>query len=100
MSTDLDVDVCSLTELDFPVPCGHSQHFTNDTGKHDVGDATHVAIAYHDCRNEGGPAVYPCCTSWAQHVLAMTAMGTKMICTRCGTMDYWSEMVAIVGVLD
>jgi len=100
MSTALDIDVSSLTELDFPVPCGHSQHFAAEGPNHDDGPATHVAIAFHDCRDEGGPAVYPCCTKWADHVMAQTAKGSKMICTRCGTLDYLSEMVAIIGVLD
>lgn len=96
MSTALDVDVASLTELDFPVPCGHSQHGKSDKHR---GDATHVAVAFHSCLDDAGPTIYPCCDSWARFVLQATAEGKSMICTRCGTLGLWSEMVAIVSTL-
>lgn len=100
MSTSVDLDTSELTDLDFPVPCGHSQHWAKIGLNHDGGDAKFVAVAYHNCReDESAPTFYPCCESWAKHVMARTAEGASMMCTRCGEVDLLSEMVAIVSAL-
>jgi hypothetical protein len=100
MTTGLLPIQSSLAELDFPAPCGHSRH--NDGGPGHAGDAEYIAVSYHECPGTGhepAPWIYPCCATWAEWVLAHSADGASVMCARCGTRGYWSEMVQIVSTL-
>jgi hypothetical protein len=99
--TDLDiaVDLSVLESLDFPVPCGHSQHdhadFTHD------GPAEFIAVSYHDCpvKQEQIPYYYPCCATWAAYVVMNGRLGRSIICSRCGQQGEWAEFVTIIDKL-
>jgi hypothetical protein len=98
ISTETEVQL--LTELDFPVPCGHSRHDV-ETPWH-RGHARYVAVSYHDCSAVSdcpAPYFYPCCEAWAQFVWDVTARGDSVECVRCGEHALWSDLVAIVGTL-
>ena len=98
--TDIAVDLSVLQELDFPVPCGHSQHesgeFTHD------GPAEFIAVSWHDCPAKPSlptPYYYPCCAVWASYVTLNGQLGRVMQCSRCGAVGEWAEFVNILDAL-
>lgn len=99
MNLDTAVDLSVLHSLDFPVPCGHSQHETGDF-THD-GPAEFIAVSYHDCpaRPLPVPYYYPCCAVWASYVTINGQLGRSMICSRCGQIGEWAEFVNIIDAL-
>lgn len=100
METDIAVDTSVLEELDFPVPCGHSQH-GNDEFLH-VGEAKFIAVSFHDCPNEptkAAPYYYPSCVTWASYVVMNRQAGRSIVCSRCGTYGLWAEFVNIIDTL-
>jgi hypothetical protein len=100
MSTDTLLDPSALQGLDFPVPCGHSMHSKGGMGH--SGDAKYVAVSYHRCQARTAPAppyYYPCCEAWALLVMANTAAGAMIQCSRCRDGGYWEDMVKIVSTL-
>jgi hypothetical protein len=96
---DIAVDLSVLQDLDFPVPCGHSQHNRADY-THD-GPAEFIAVSYHDCpsRQTPIPYYYPCCAVWASYVTINRQMGNTIMCSRCGLHGPWTEFVQIVDTL-
>ena len=100
MDLDIAVDLSVLQELDFPVPCGHSQHATGEF-THD-GPAAFIAVSYHDCPGwpaQPSPYYYPCCAVWASYVTINGQLGRTMQCSRCGAVGEWSEFVNIIDAL-
>ena len=100
--TDYDtaVDLSVLESLDFPVPCGHSQHEDGDF-THD-GPAEFIAVSYHDCPDaphKAAPYYYPCCAVWASYVTMNRQMGRSIVCSRCGQLGEWGEFVNIIDKL-
>jgi hypothetical protein len=96
---DIAVDLSVLESLDFPVPCGHSQHDNADF-THD-GPAEFIAVSYHDCpvKQTPMPYYYPCCATWAAYVMMNSRLGKSIICSRCGQQGEWSEFVNILDKL-
>lgn len=97
---DTTVDLSVLEELDFPVPCGHSQHMDRDF-THD-GPAKYIAVSYHDCPGAPGqpaPYYYPCCAVWAAFVTLNRLNQREIICSRCGQHGEWAEFVNIIDSL-
>lgn len=102
MTTDTSLDVSALEALDFAVPCGHSQHQVEVGSDRHGGEATHVAVSYHDCPERPDrqpPHHYPCCTRWADYVQSVIAQDRLMRCPRCNLVGYWSDHIAILGPL-
>lgn len=100
MRTDIAVDLTVLQDLDFPVPCGHSQHGIGDF-THD-GPAEFIAVSYHECSAKPhlpSPYYYPCCAVWASYVTMNGQLGRIMMCSRCGQQGEWAEFVNIVDTL-
>jgi len=101
MNTDTAVDLKVLESLDFPIPCGHSQHGISEF-THDDGPAKFIAVSYHDC--PGAPAspaphYYPCCAVWAAFVNINTMLDRGIVCSRCGEHGMWADFVKIVDSL-
>lgn len=100
MNPDIAVDLSVLQSLDFPVPCGHSQHqsgeFTHD------GPAEFIAVSYHDCPakpESPPPYYYPCCAVWASYVTINRQLDRTMQCSRCGEVGPWQDFVQILNAL-
>jgi hypothetical protein len=97
---DTAVDLRVLESLDFPVPCGHSQHDHSDF-THD-GPAKFIAVSYHDCPgvpDSPPPYFYPCCAVWAAFVNMNSMLNRAIVCSRCGEMGFWADFVKIVDSL-
>lgn len=97
-----ELEVCALEELDFAVPCGHSQHGEEEWSGRHGGDATHVAVSYHTCPavpDKPNPYYYPCCADWVAFVEFAHATDRKLTCPFCGLAGLWSDYAAIVGPL-
>jgi hypothetical protein len=100
MDLDIAVDLSVLLDLDFPVPCGHSQHETGDYTH--GGPAEFIAVSYHDCpsRPESpSPYYYPCCATWAAYVTISVQQGLTIVCSRCGEHGPWADFVNIVDTM-
>lgn len=100
VNPDTAVDLSALIDLDFPTPCGHSQHesgeFTHD------GPAEFIAVSYHQCSAKPGlphPYYYPCCAVWASYVTINRQLGRTMQCSRCLQVGLWQDFVQIVDTL-
>lgn len=96
------VDLSVLESLDFPVPCGHSQHGMEGAHAAHAGDAEFIAVSYHDCPNaahKAAPYYYPCCAAWAAYVTVNGLLGRSIICSRCGAQGEWAEFVNIIDTL-
>jgi hypothetical protein len=100
MDLDTTLDLSVLEGLDFPVPCGHSQHSTSES-THD-GPAEFIAVSYHDCPSnphKAAPYYYPCCAVWAAYVMVNGQLGRLIMCSRCGQQGEWREFVNIIDKL-
>lgn len=100
MNTDIAEDLQVLQNLDFTVPCGHSQHGEEDS-IHD-GDAAFIAVSHHECPGTDGkpaPYFYPCCAGWAAFINLVSEQEREFTCVRCGATGMWSDAVQITGTL-
>lgn len=100
MNLDTTVDLSVLESLDFPVPCGHSQHDNNEF-THD-GPAEFIAVSYHDCPEtpmKAAPYYYPCCAVWAAYVIVNGQLGRSIMCVHCGQLGEWRDLVNIIDKL-
>ena len=94
---DIAVDPSVLESLDFPTPCGHSQHESADFTH--GGEAEFIAVSYHDCPGRPDsppPYYYPCCAVWAAYVIVNGQLGRSIVCSRCGQQGEWAEFVNII----
>lgn len=100
MDLDTTLDLSVLESLDFPVPCGHSQHGTSEFTH--AGVAEFIAVSYHDCPAapaKAAPYYYPCCAAWAAYVINNGKLGRLIMCSRCGTVGEWADLVHIIDMI-
>ena len=98
MDTVTEISTVVLEDLDFEIPCAHSEH--DKSGSHHAGNAEYVAMVTHECpaRATIRGEVYPCCARWAAKVSAH--QDKLWTCPVCQDTMLGCDMVVIVGPLN